>query len=179
MHRKLLLSQLENYSPEDANERKMHSHVVEFVSSTPTCFNREHSEGHITGSGWVTNKDFTKALLIQHKLYKRWFQPGGHADGESDILSVARREVIEETGLKHITPYTTEIFDIDVHEVSFPNLHLHYDIRFLFIADELEPIRFQEEEVDDARWISFEEILHFNDEESRKRMMRKTISLQK
>ena len=39
-------------------------------------------------------------LVVYHNIYDAWIFPGGHADGEENLLSVAIREVEEETGQK-------------------------------------------------------------------------------
>ena len=40
----------------------------------------------------------------------------GHSDGEKDVLAVATREAVEESGLD-VVALDTEIFDIDVHGI--------------------------------------------------------------
>ena len=56
------------------------------------------------------------------------------SDGEKDVLAVATREAVEESGLE-VVALDTEIFDIDVHKIpergSFP-AHYHFDVRFAF-----------------------------------------------
>lgn len=44
-------------------------------------------------------KSRNKMVVIYHKINNAWTYPGGHADGEEDLLSVAVKEVKEETGL--------------------------------------------------------------------------------
>ena len=40
--------------------------------------------------------------MIYHNIYKSWSWTGGHADGDSDLLNVAIRELKEETGVKNL-----------------------------------------------------------------------------
>jgi 8-oxo-dGTP pyrophosphatase MutT (NUDIX family) len=56
--------------------------------------------GHVTGSAWIVSPDRQKVVLLHHFKLDRWLQPGGHADGDPDILGVALREAEEETGLR-------------------------------------------------------------------------------
>ena len=68
-----------------------------------------------------------------------WFQFGGHSDGESDSLSVAKREVMEEAGIIEFDIFP-EILDVSVQEIpesikKNEPVHLHYDINFMFIVD--------------------------------------------
>ena len=73
-------------------------------------------------------------MLTHHKKLKKWLQLGGHSDGVKDVLAVATREAVEESGLE-VVALDTEIFDIDVHKIpergSFP-AHYHFDVRFAF-----------------------------------------------
>ena len=74
---------------------------------------------------------------MHHAKLNLWVQPGGHADGDPDILAVAIKEAKEESGLPDIRPLSEEIFDIDIHQVpAYKGIaaHLHYDIRFLLQA---------------------------------------------
>ena len=55
-------------------------------------------------------------------------------------LSVAAREAVEETGLV-VTPVSEGIFDCDIHQIPAHGTepeHLHYDIRFAFVAPSLD-----------------------------------------
>jgi len=109
----------------------------------PQAFHRHHLPGHITGSAWIVDQSKKFALLTHHAKLNKWLQPGGHADGDEDILMVALREAKEETGLKEFKLLHNGIFDLDIHPIparkEFPE-HLHYDVRFLFQADRNESL---------------------------------------
>ena len=112
---------------------------------------------------------------MHHAKLHKWFQPGGHCDGDPDVVRVARKEATEETGLE-VSPVHSGVFDVDVHQIPAnpkePE-HTHFDIRFLFEADPLSnPIRNAESK--EVRWIAVEDIELFNDSESILRMKRKT-----
>lgn len=111
--------------------------IINFIKKYPDCFDREQSYGHITGSAWLLNTTQEKALLMHHRKLKLWLQPGGHADGDSDILHVAIKEAQEESGIAEVEAIDTEIFDVDIHHVDHGcshGLHYHFDIRFLLKA---------------------------------------------
>lgn len=137
--------------------------LLQFVSSTPDCFKRSHQAGHITGSAWLVNPGGDKALLTLHHNLKRWMQTGGHADGDSDPLSVALKEATEESGISGIRPLSYDIFDIDIHPIPARPAkgepeHLHYDIRYLLQApDEHYTIS---PESDDLAWWGAEDFEH-------------------
>ena len=133
MHREKIKKLLINYVPtEDEIETK--ARILDFIEQYPNCFENDNQFGHITGSSWLVNKNNDKVLLLHHAKLNIWVQPGGHADGEEDILAVALREAQEESGIMAIEPVSTEIFDLDIHLIpTHKNMqeHLHFDIRFL------------------------------------------------
>lgn len=111
--------------------------VRAFVVREPACFERATTEGHITGSAWLLDDDLQRCLLTHHRKLNRWLQLGGHCDGDSDVLRVAMREAFEESGIAGIRPLSTEIFDVDVHEIPAnpaEPAHLHFDVRFALVA---------------------------------------------
>lgn len=175
MHRKILLDLLEKHSPIDANELKMTNETIEFVKINEDCFKRELLIGHVTGSAWIVNDARTHVLMMHHRKLNQWFQPGGHCDGDSDVLNVALKEANEETGLENLKVVTGEIYDVDVHQIperkGIP-AHYHYDVRFLIEADMNEPLVVTEES-NDLSWVSLEKIAEHNDSESIMRMARK------
>ena len=109
--------------------------VAAFVAEHPDAAARSCVEGHLTGSGLVVDASATRTLLMLHRKLGRWFQPGGHADGDANLAAVALREASEETGIAGLRVALPAI-DVDVHEVRPPAEvpHLHLDVRFLVVA---------------------------------------------
>lgn len=176
MHRQPLLALLRQHTPADENEVAMTAQTIAFVEAHPDCFERSLPEGHITGSAWILSPDRRQVLLIHHRKLDRWFQPGGHADGNPDVAAVALQEAREETGLTDVYLTDSQIFDVDVHlipERADVPAHLHYDIRFQFISND--QILFGENrEVKNVRWVSLDEAERLADSESISRMVRKS-----
>ncbi len=118
----------------DPDEQVSKQKMLSFLNSNSDCFERSCIPGHFTGSSWLLNKDGTKFLLLLHGKFNSWLQPGGHCDGDSDVLRVALKEAQEESGIMDIKPVSESIFDIDAHLIpphgSDP-AHYHYDVRFL------------------------------------------------
>ena len=114
---------------------------------------------------------------MHHAKLNKWVQPGGHADGEENILNVALREAEEETGLTKLNP-KQNIFDVDIHLIparkDFPE-HFHYDIRFLVEANEEDEIIVSDES-HDVKWISLSELEDFTKERSVLRMKDKLMT---
>ncbi|WP_416866665.1 MAG: NUDIX hydrolase [Imperialibacter sp.] len=115
MSRKELTSLLSNYETPHASEVHYAPRFVSLLQNFPGCFRRDLVSGHITGSAWVVSSAFDQVVLLHHKKLNRWLQPGGHSDGEEDVLKVAAKELEEETGLSAYKWVTRDIFDIDIH----------------------------------------------------------------
>lgn len=109
--------------------------ILDFFLDHPDAAERTCVRGHLTGSALVVNATGTRTLLMLHSKLGRWFQPGGHADGNANLAAVALREATEETGITGLRIALPAI-DVDVHLVEPPNEepHLHLDTRFLVVA---------------------------------------------
>lgn len=136
---------------------------------------------HVTGSAWVVSPDREQALLLLHGKHHRWFQPGGHADGQADILQVALRETHEETGLapEQIRLVEEDVFDLDIHTIPasphFP-MHEHIDVRFLLEIDDRLPVPGSDES-NDILWVPLQHVSRYNNCRSLWRMVEKTRRL--
>ena len=172
MHRDTLLELLESYSCEDGTKIQ----IIEFVKKYVDCFERTNEYGHITSSSWLLSNDLSRVLLTHHRKLNKWLQPGGHCDGESDVVKSALREAEEESGITGWELLDEEIFDLDVHVIparkSDPE-HFHFDVRFLFKATENEDYIVSEESHDLA-WVALDEMDKYTQEESMRRMVQKT-----
>ena len=156
MKRNKLLALLREYSPVAPEEVQFKSDMIEFINKFEDCFERSLEIGHITASAWLLSKDRSQALLMHHAKLNRWFQLGGHCDGDTDVLAVALKEAQEESGIEGIVPVSHKIFDIDIHlipENSREKAHYHYDVRFLLAVNSNEQI-IQNRESKELRWIS-------------------------
>lgn len=94
---------------------------------------RSRSEGHVTASAFLVSSDGTRALLLHHAKLDRWLQPGGHADGNTNLAAVAWREATEETGLTGLA-LEGDIFDLDRHRIparAGEPEHWHWDVRYV------------------------------------------------
>ena len=134
----------------------------------------------VTGAAWVVNPSHTHTLLLHHRKLDRWFQPGGHADGDPDILQVVMKETSEETGieLSQIKLLNSDVFDVDIHTI-YPSehdiRHTHYDVRFLLEIDDQIGIPGNSES-HQIGWVPLNKVSHFNNMQSLHRMVRKTYA---
>ena len=75
--------------------------LLEQVARGDALNNPQTMPGHCTGAAIVLSPDLSKVLMVHHNFLERWLQPGGHWElGEADLLSAARREAVEETGVR-------------------------------------------------------------------------------
>jgi 8-oxo-dGTP pyrophosphatase MutT (NUDIX family) len=181
MHRNDVLKLLHDHAARvlDAHEAEMTAETIRFVEAHEDCLQRSCVPGHLTGSAWIVSPDRTKTLLTHHHKLDKWLQLGGHADGEADLLAVARREAQEESGLVNIRVVAGEVFDLDRHWIPARKAdpgHFHYDLRFMLEADPAEPLVISNESKDLA-WVEVSRVTALNPEESMARMVRKTQPL--
>ena len=152
----------------------MVSSAMSFFQANPDGLWRTCRPGHLTGSAWIVSPDRSCVLLTHHHKLGKWLQPGGHADGDPDPLSVALREAAEECGLAGLRPVSRDLFDFDRHEIPARGdepAHWHFDFRFLIEADPSEPLRISAESRDLA-WVGLARVADLNPEESMARMVR-------
>ena len=155
MKRQALIFLLQNYHPNDPAEIIFKREMLSFINEHSDCFERSLAIGHITASAMLLNKDRAKALLMHHTKLDKWFQLGGHCDGDPNVLAVAIKEAQEESGIESIMPAHAGIFDIDIHRIpanSREQEHDHYDVRFLLAVASDEEI-VQNQESKELRWI--------------------------
>lgn len=177
MSRELFQGLLSRYQISFPEDQEILRRIKKFVSENDLCFERSLVVGHVTGSSWIIDSTQSYALLTHHRKLDKWFQLGGHADGDPDIYAVSLREAQEESGLQEITPVSKEIFDIDIHSVPDKNgVHDHYDVRFLFQADRSQKLTVSHESKD-LMWIPFDDLEHFVTEPSVLRMHKKVLHI--
>jgi 8-oxo-dGTP pyrophosphatase MutT (NUDIX family) len=140
--------------PEEASCRQR---MLELLDTCPDCFRREAFPAHFTGSALVVSADGSNVLLHHHRKLDRWLQFGGHCDGEENVLSVARREAREESGIDGLIVAAARPFDLDIHEIP-PHgnepAHFHFDVRYVLIAPQAAETKTSAESKE-LRWFTF------------------------
>lgn len=142
--------------------------TIDLIKREPLAFSKKLLTGHITGSAFVLNRKRDKLLLTHHAKLNLWIQLGGHCDGIKDPLFTAHREAYEESGLRRIDVISPMIFDIDIHDIpqiGDQDAHLHYDVRYLFEADEHENLEVSDES-HSLKWVGLNELATYNPEDS-------------
>lgn len=159
----LILKQLHDYRS-STSEQEHYDKIVKLIKTEPRCFWRDCFPSHITGSALLINHTGDKVLLNHHKALNKWLGFGGHADGNADILDVAKRETEEEAGIFDFKLAINGIFDVDTHpipanEKKSEPAHEHFDIRYLFQCTKDVDFKISDESVD-IKWCNFEEALY-------------------
>lgn len=173
--RRSLIDALIRYEQASPEQSPCAARIRELVEREPRCAERDCFPAHLTGSAWVVNGSGDKALLLHHAKLQKWLQPGGHADGDFDLLGVALREASEESGLASLRSFSLEVFDVDIHPIpargSTPD-HFHYDVRFVLMADEREELK-ESDESRGLQWVPLDDLERFTEEVSVTRLREK------
>jgi 8-oxo-dGTP pyrophosphatase MutT (NUDIX family) len=181
MHRRELLRLLHQHRSRFMEEAAYVKSAIDFIYRHENVFDRHLLPAHVTGSAWVVNLDREQVLLLHHRKHSQWFQPGGHADGDADIVRVAVRECAEETGLEsnQIHLIDASIFDVDIHTIpamrDVPQ-HEHIDVRFVVEVDNRLAIPGNHES-NAIAWLPLNQVLRYNNNRSTYRMLEKTRSM--
>ena len=158
-----LKEKIENYIPYDEQEERDKEQYLNFIDKFDDVLTRNNVFGHFSASAFIVNKERTKMLVAYHIINDGWIYPGGHADGEENLLSVAVREVEEETGLK-AKVLNEEIYSIQsapvkghIKKDKYVSAHLHLDVVYLMEADDKIPLVYRDDESKGVKWVSFDE----------------------
>ena len=166
MNRQELLNQIEHYTTFNEQEETDKQLILNWIRNNTNAFSRENTVAHMTASAWVVNQDKSKILMVYHNIYNSWSWLGGHADGETDLLAVALREVKEEAGISHVSPVSEEIFSLEsltvdghVKKGKYVSSHLHLNVTYLLEANSEEAVSIKADENSGVAWFSPEEAL--------------------
>ncbi|MCI9644269.1 MAG: NUDIX hydrolase [Oscillibacter sp.] len=158
-----LMAQLRAFRPWNEQEERDQKALLFLLEHGQAPYGRE-DPAHWTASAWVASPDRSQVLMAYHNVYGSWAWLGGHADGERDLLSVALREVREESGLEEVRPlsrnlYSLEILTVDGHEKRgrYVSSHLHLNVTFLLEADPAAPVRCKPDENSLVGWFGLGE----------------------
>ena len=156
---------IEGFAPQCEQEAQDRRMMLTYLSLFPDdILTRANEIAHFSASAWVVNPARDRVLMLYHNIYRSWAWPGGHADGESDLLSVAMREVQEETGATALrsasdAPISLEILPVAAHfrRGRYVAPHLHLNLTYLLIAQEEQALRPRPDENSGVSWFAPEE----------------------
>lgn len=178
-----LKDKIMEYSPVNEQEKKDKEFMLKAFDDFDDVLTRNNEYLHFTSSAFVVNKTKDKVLMIYHNIYNSWGWTGGHADGEEDLLSVAIREVEEETSVKHINVLNNgQIAAIDslpvadhVKRGKCVSSHVHLSVAYIFEADEEDEIKIKEDENSNVAWQNIEDVVELSTEPHMKSVYAKLI----
>lgn len=160
----LLREIIEKYIPSCEQEREDKRMLLKYIDENPDILLRSNETAHFSASAWVVNPEHTKVLMLYHNIYNSWSWPGGHADGEEDLLSVALREVQEETGIADIRPASEDVYSLEILTVNahfkkgrYVVPHLHLNLTYLLEADDSQAVHSKPDENSAVRWFPLDE----------------------
>ena len=159
------------YIPCCEQEQEDKRMLIKYIDENPDILLRSNETAHFSASAWVVNPERTKVLMLYHNIYNSWSWPGGHADGEDDLLSVALREVREETGIENIRPVTDELYSLEILTVNahfkrgkYVVPHLHLNLTYLLEADDAQQLQSKPDENSAVRWFPLEKAVKASSE---------------
>lgn len=166
-----LLKILDDYLLLFPEEKERQSRLLVYLekSNDKDIINWNNFNEHIVAGGFIYAKKEQKFLVLYHKDLKIFLYPGGHVNNnEKSPLQTAKREIMEETGLKNLEQLKLSEnkqipIDIDTHLIEYNerlNLptHYHFDFRYLFIVDKISRIKIEQNELSDYKWIDIYEL---------------------
>lgn len=167
-----LRGQLVAYEPKGPEEEADREEMLRHLELAPdTILTRANETAHFTASAFVLSEDQQWVLMAHHDLYKVWAWLGGHADGEADLLAVARREAEEETGVTGLRPLTGKMDSVEILPVwghwkwgKYVPSHLHLNVSYLFTAPRTGSLRPRPGENSKVAWLPVGDLLELTNE---------------
>jgi 8-oxo-dGTP pyrophosphatase MutT (NUDIX family) len=160
------LEKIKEYVPYDDMEAQDRENILKYISLFGDVLCRSNNLCHFTSSAFILNKKRNRVLVLFHNIYNSWDWIGGHADGEANLLEVAKREIVEETGITSAVPISEDIFSLDItpcpaytKKGKKISTHVHLSVLYLFEADEKETLIINREENSNLKWMTFDEFL--------------------
>ena len=119
---------------------------------------------HFCASAFVINPKDKKILLVKHKIFDRWLQPGGHIEDNETPEEAATREVFEETGIKtkllgeHFPREDDMIRPLGIQCNRKENGDRHFDIIYAAVPINPDENIIIDKESTDAGWFTRNEL---------------------
>lgn len=160
-----IVREIRDFVPGCEQEERDREAMLRFLARHDDAFERTNLTAHMTASAWVLSPDRRQVVMVYHNLYRSWSWTGGHADGDRDLLAVARREVTEETGLAQLELLQPGIFSLECLTVEghqkrgqYVPSHIHMNVTYLLRARDRE-LRQKPDENSGVAWFTPREAL--------------------
>ncbi|HGP2618729.1 TPA: NUDIX hydrolase [Salmonella enterica] len=100
---------------------------------------------HVTASALILSPSRDDILLLKHRRFGLWLQPGGHLEPGETPLQAMYREILEETGIQRsqlvlLNPWAVDfnVHKIDANAARDEPAHWHADLCYALAADSLQ-----------------------------------------
>ncbi|MFQ3275376.1 MAG: 8-oxo-dGTP pyrophosphatase MutT (NUDIX family) [Candidatus Nanohaloarchaea archaeon] len=125
----------------------------------------EDADRDFVAGAFIVKDD--EVLLLRHKKYGVWLQPGGHVEPGETPDEAAVRETMEETGLEVEVVGEEEAFDnfsavdlpqpfnINLHEIEEGHWHLDFQYLVKIVGERDNDYEYDDE---DMKWFSEEDL---------------------
>lgn len=119
---------------------------------------------HFCASVFVIDKREKKILLVKHKKFGKWVQPGGHIEDNETPEEAALREVYEETKLKikllgeRFPRESDFVRPLAIQKNRGKNGDLHIDIVYVAVPIDERPPHYDNRESTGIGWFSRNEL---------------------
>ena len=172
---------IEGFAPQCEQEAQDRRMMLTYLSLFPDdILTRANEIAHFSASAWVVNPRRDRVLMLYHNIYKSWAWPGGHADGEENLLGVALREVQEETGIERLRAVTEQLYSLEILTVNahvkrgkYVVPHLHLNLTYLLEADDSQDIHSKPDENSAVRWFALDAAVEASSEPDMRVVYRK------
>lgn len=159
------IEMIKKYQPYNEQEEKDKQFFID-CENIEQILTRDNERCHLSSSAFIINETLDKVLCIYHNIYKSWAWVGGHADGDDDMMYVAKKEIGEETSLKNFKPVLDMPISIESLSVighfkrgKYVPAHVHLNVTYLFQAREDELLKIKADENSAIGWLTFDELL--------------------
>jgi ADP-ribose pyrophosphatase YjhB (NUDIX family) len=177
-----MIKDIIDYQPNTQQEAADKELILQYLDQNG-LYLRSNLIAHYTSSGFIMNKTLDKVLFAYHNIYDSFAWSGGHNDGNQDFLSVALKEAEEELGVKNLKCLSNTIDSLDVLNVDshikngkYISEHLHFNVTYILIGDENEPIRIKADENSAVKWIKVLELNKYVTEAKMLKVYKKIIA---
>jgi 8-oxo-dGTP pyrophosphatase MutT (NUDIX family) len=160
-----LHDQIKLYKPFNEQEQKDQDIILRVMITIADVLTRKNEVLHFTSSAFVLNPSRTHVLMVYHNIYNSWSWTGGHADGEPDLFSVAKKELMEESGVTEVKAIQQEMISLDILPVighmkngKYVAPHLHFNATYLFEVQDDTEFTAKLDENSAVGWIAVDEI---------------------
>lgn len=129
---------------------------------------------HVTVGGCILDSSLRHLLLIHHRKLNKWICPGGHVERGESLLSAARRECEEETGLTELNSLSSIPIHLGIFSVPHfgkQEAHWHYNLCFPFLLREEQEIVYSKRELLGCHWVALDRVLLYNEEEGMREIL--------